>query len=109
MVVDDAEYRRGLVAGEIAARLADHDQHLAKINGSMNDVARALHVLTLAVQRLGDQADANAKTVIATASALEKADAARRAQSETSWSPLTRLGVVVGALAALVGIYLALR
>lgn len=104
-----AEYERGVVAGEIAARLADHDQHLAKINGSMNDVARALHALTLAVQRLGDQADASAKTVIATAAALEKADAARRAQSETSWSPLTRIGVAVSIIVALIGAYLALR
>jgi glycerate kinase len=99
-VPDDA-YERGVSAGEIAQRLREHDQHFAKINGSMGDVARELHGLTLAVQRLGDAADADRATVITTATALEKADQARRDTSERHWSPLTRLGIAAGIVVAL--------
>jgi len=103
-VSDDGAYERGMAAGEIAQRLHDHDEHFATLNGSMGDVARELQGLTLAVQRLGDAADADRATVITTATALEKADQARRDTSERHWSPLTRFGIAVAALAAVVTI-----
>ena len=107
----DNAYDRGHIAGEIAARLADHDKHFAAINGSLADIARELHDQTLAVQRLGDQAEANAKTVITTAAALKDAEEARRSKGEQSWTPVARLLAVLGglaALAAVAGLYLAL-
>jgi len=107
---DDGAYARGVSAGEIAQRLSDHDRHFGKLNGSMDDVARELHGLTLAVQRLGDAADADRATVITTATALEKADQARRDTSERHWSPLTRFGIaagVVAAIATVIGVVLA--
>jgi hypothetical protein len=106
-------YDRGHLAGEIAARLAGHDQHFASINGSLADIAKAMHALTLAVQRLGNQAEASAATAIATAKALKDADEARRAQSERSWSPVQKfLAVVAGlgtALAMIIGIRTLIR
>lgn len=103
-------YDRGHTAGEIAARLAGHDRHFATINGSLAAVALEMHALTLAVQRLGDQAVSRDATVITTAKALKDAEDARRDNAERAWSPVSRLLAVVGgfaALATVVGLYFA--
>ena len=102
-------YDRGAIAGAIETRLAGHDQHFAAINGSLADIAREMHQLTLAVQRLGDQAISRDATVLTTAAALKDAEEARRASAEQSWSPWARIFAAVAAVAAAVGIYLALR
>jgi hypothetical protein len=99
------------MAGEIAARLAGHDKHFASINGSLADIAKEMHGLTLAVQRLSDQAISRDATVVTTAAALKDAEEARRGLSEQSWTPVSRVLAVLGglaALAAVVGLYLAL-
>jgi hypothetical protein len=101
-VPDDA-YERGVSAGEIAQRLKDHDRHFERLNGSLGDVARELHGLTLAVQRLGDAAEADRATVVTTATALEKQERQRRDQSESRWSPAMRLTVIIAALATVAG------
>jgi hypothetical protein len=99
---------RGFAAGEIAARLAGHDERLAKINGSMNEVAEALQSLTLAVQRLGDQAVARDATVVTTAKALKEAEEARRDKTEQSWTPLTRTIALMAGVATVVVTLLAI-
>ncbi len=109
MAVAEEEYERGRIAGEIAARLAGHDLHLATINGSLADVAREMHDMLLAVQRLGDQADARDKTTLATASALKAADEARRAKSDSAWSPVQKLIAGVAGLAGLATLILGIR
>jgi hypothetical protein len=93
---------RGYEAGMVAARLAQHDAHFAEINGSINRMVGEMHSLVLAVQRLGDQATADAATVITTAEALKAADQARRDQAELTWTPFQRAMAVVGAVAAVV-------
>jgi hypothetical protein len=106
-VPDDA-YERGVSAGEIAQRLRDHDQHFAKINGSMDSVAKELRGLTLAVQRLGDAADADRLTVKTTAEALEKQERQRREQSDSRWSPMAKTIAVIVAIATVAGAVAAL-
>jgi len=101
-------YDRGVVAGEIAARLTGHDKHFESINGSLGKIALEMHELNMSVQRLGDQADANSKTVITTAAALKDAEEARRDKSDQSWSPWTKGFAVLAAVATLVSLYLAL-
>jgi hypothetical protein len=98
---DDGAYDRGVAAGEIAQRLAGHDEHLAKINGSMDRVADRLDTLVLAVQRLGDAMAADRATVVTTASALKDADEARRATDVRHWTPFQRGIAVLGAAAAI--------
>jgi len=95
-------YERGTVAGEISARLAGHDRHFAAINGSLDRLANEMHALVLGVQRLGDQAEASAATVVTTARALANAEQARREQGDRTWSPWQRLFAVVAAVAAAV-------
>lgn len=95
-------YDRGTVAGEISARLAGHDRHFASINGSLEKLAHEMHQLALAVQRLGDQAEASAATVVTTAAALANAEKARREQGDRAWSPWQKLIAAVGGLAAVV-------
>lgn len=108
---DSTEYERGLAAGSVLARLDSHDQHLSKINGSMDRVAdelgslKDLHQdLLRAIQRLGDAAEADRSTVVTTAAALKDADAARRDQGERRWTPIQRLIAVVVALAAVASV-----
>ncbi len=103
------DYDRGVAAGEIAARLAGHDQHFAAINGSIADVAREMHALTLAVQRLGDQAVSRDATVLTTAAALKDAEEARRSLGESRWTPYTKGFAVLAALATAITLFLALR
>lgn len=97
------QYDRGVAAGEIAQRLKQHDQHFAAINGSIDRVGDRLDTVVLQLQRLADAAEADRTTVVTTAAALKDAEAARRDTSEVRWSPLTRLGVVVGTLTGLGG------
>jgi hypothetical protein len=97
---NNESYDRGHVAGEIAARLAGHDKHFAAINGSLSDLANEMHLLTLAVQRLGDQAVSRDATVLTTAAALKDAEAARREKGNQSWSPWARIFATVAAVAA---------
>lgn len=97
-------YDRGVAAGEIAARLAGHDKHFAAINGHLADMSESLHGLRLAVQRLGDQAEANQSTVLTTATALKDAEEARRDKSEQTWSPWQKLFAGLGAAAALTAV-----
>lgn len=107
------EYNRG----KVDATLSEHAQHLVKINGSIDRFAGvvaeltlatkgSLAELTLAIQRLTDAADADRATVITTAKALEKAEAARRAKSAQGWTPFQRGLAVIGGLAAIAGIIL---
>jgi hypothetical protein len=104
---EPSDYDQGVVAGRIDARLAGHDKHFADLNGSIKDLREEVHALVLGVQRLGDAADADRATAISLAEALEKADAARRANSETRWTPLARLIAVIVAAAAVAGVIVA--
>jgi t-SNARE complex subunit (syntaxin) len=110
----ESEYDRGVAAGKVLSRLDSHDQHLAKINGSMDRIAADMHKLSqgnqhllLAVQRLGDAASADRATVITTAEALEKAEAARRDRTESRWSPMARVITVIVAVAVVAGVVIA--
>lgn len=100
----DEAYDRGRYEGGVAERLDSHDRHFAAINGSLASLLQALTDLTLAVQRLGDQADASAATTVATAAALAEAEDQRRRTSDRSWSPWARAFAVAGGLAALAGL-----
>ena len=97
---ESAEYDRGVAAGEIAQRLKEHDGHLGAINGSIDATAKALDRLAMQVQRLADAADADRAKAVALATGLKDADEARRNTETQRWSPLTRLGVILGAVAA---------
>lgn len=119
---ESTEFGRGVAAGEISQRLREHDQHLNKINGSMNDVARRLeHVderlgeMKMQLQRMADAMTADKTTVavtadavererISTATAVEKERTTLRDSAEKRWSPLARLSVIIGIAAALAGI-----
>ena len=97
-------YDRGTVAGKIDARLANHDKHFAAINGSLEKVAKEMHELTLAVQRLGDQAVSRDATVVTTAAALKDAEDARRSKSESAWSPWAKVLALVAGVVAVAGL-----
>ena len=100
-MAESEAYDKGLEAGKVLQRLDGHDLHFARINGSLESVSKEMHALTLAVQRLGDQAVSRDATVITTAKALKDAEDARRDKTEQSWSPLTRLSLVLGVLVSL--------
>ena len=97
-------YDRGTVAGKIDARLAGHDKHFESINGSLAQIAKEMHDLTLAVQRLGDQAVSRDATVVTTAAALKDAEDARRSKTESAWSPWAKALAVIAGVAAVAGL-----
>lgn len=99
-----AAFDRGVTAGEVAARLANHDMHFAAINGQMGDLADEVRGMRIDVQRLADQAEASSQTLLATAEALRNADEARTRQSTQSWSPWTRGFAVLAAMATVLSI-----
>lgn len=99
--------------GSIASRLDDHDRRLSVINGSQGRMADELTAIRLAIQKLGDQAEARDKTVVATAVALKEAEDVRRSKTEEGWAPWTRVAVVCGGvgvvLSLILSFYLAFR
>lgn len=112
MADEASEFKRGVEQGRVEQTLLEHAGHLAKINGSIADFAKEMHLMVLATQRLADRLDADAATAVATAAALAKDEAARRARADRSWSPVARVLAIIGgvaALAAIVGVWLAQR
>jgi hypothetical protein len=89
--------------------LAGHDEHFAKINGSIGNMTDEMHNLTLAVQRLGDQAVSRDATVVTTAAALKDAEDARRSKSEQGWTPVQRIIALVALAESVLVIYGLLR
>lgn len=100
-------YDKGVEAGKVLQRLDGHDMHFARINGSLERVGDELHGLKLEVQRLSDQAKADAKTLIITAVALKDADQARRDAEQDKWTPVQKAIAVVGVLAVVAGVVVA--
>jgi hypothetical protein len=89
----DDDYQRG----RVDAILEDHSTHLRKINGSIDRFADEVAKLVLAVQRLGDAADADRSTVKTTAQALKEAKEASDKVSEKHWTPFQRgLAAIAG-------------
>lgn len=88
--------------GELVARVALHESRIG--------------VIELSVQRLGDAAVANERTVEQTAKALKDAKEATEAtaraemqKSEQSWSPVSRTLAVTVVFLALLSFYFAVR
>ncbi len=113
-------YDRGVDAGRIEQQMAEFRQHFTVINGSIADTAAELRSLVLQVQRLADQAVADAKTRVSTAEAVEKArqeaagalEAERRARvdrSDTAWSPVQKALAVIAGIGTIVVVILGLR
>lgn len=114
-------HARGTEEGRVAAVLAQHGQHLAKINGSMEKVANALeasneeqHAMRMEMAKIRQQAAADADTRVALAAALEKAEQARRekdkdtaealrVKSDETWQPYAKALAVLVALVAVAG------
>lgn len=99
-----SEWDRGHAAGETEERLRGHDQKFDLIAEALTQIKADLARLTLEVQRLGDAAASDRATVISTAAALKDAEEARRAAAETRWSPLARVGLAIGILAAIASV-----
>ncbi len=100
----EAAFDRGVTAGEIAARLANHDLHFASINGHIGDLAAEIHGMRMDTQRLADQAEASSQTLLATAAALRDAEEARTGQSSQNWTPWARGFAVLAAMATVLSI-----
>lgn len=107
---NSGQYERGVIAGEIAQRLLEHDRHLDRVNGSMEVVASRLNGVERGLQRISDSMDADRVTVVKTAAALKDADDARRQKDDRTWSPFAHLVMVATTFAAVltaVGVILA--
>lgn len=100
-----SNYAQGVADGVIEQRLAGHDKHFEAINGSLTRIATEMAALTLAVQRLADQAISRDATVKTTAEALEKARVTQKDVADQRWSPWQKGLAVLGGIVALTVIY----
>lgn len=103
------EYERGVTAGAIETRLADHDRHFSAINGHLADIAQTLTQVELDLQRLADQAVSQAASAASTAAALHADGESRLRESDRRWTPVQRVAVILSLLVAAVALYAALR
>lgn len=107
-------YESGVADGKIIERLDGHDRHFARINGSIEALAKRMGNVELLLQQIIDKADfrfnsasaaqdARDATVASVAIALEKKEEARRDTSSQRWTPIQRVLAVLVALATLIG------
>ncbi|MBX7268632.1 hypothetical protein KIF24_23170 [Micromonospora sp. Llam7] len=113
-----AAYNRGVDAGRIEQRLQGHDEHLRRINGSIDAVTRALQALTEELRTNATRLDARVTSGRRDADERDRIAAARLdevgiAESERTvrWTAWQRWFAVVGAVVLVVnfglGLYLA--
>ena len=99
-------YNRGMKAGQVDSNLDQHEDRLDNLTDAVGRLVDEMSGLKLGVQRLGDQADSDAATRLATAAALkeerEATASALRASTERAnqrWTPTMRLTALVSAIA----------
>lgn len=102
---EETARQRGREQGAIESQLAQHAEHLERINGSTERTSQNLQRLDLAMQHMIDAFAAAADTVVATAKALEEAEQARRIKSEQVWSPVQKAIAVLMMLFAGMTVY----
>ncbi|WP_433317514.1 hypothetical protein ACQP0U_09255 [Micromonospora sp. CA-269861] len=113
-----AAYARGLDAGRIEQRLQGHDEHLRKINGSIDSMAQALRSLTEELRANVSLFSANVTAGRRDASERDRIAAVRveeaglvESQRTVRWTAWQRWFAVVGAIILIVnfglGLYLA--
>ena len=105
--LEDAGYARGRKEADIAAHTREQDKHLAAINGSIADSAKALHGVQEHIETLEDKIDgliAEQGRRVLVNSELVKAEANRAtAAARLAAKKLTRIqisGLIVGVLIA---------
>ncbi|RKR87628.1 hypothetical protein BDK92_1919 [Micromonospora pisi] len=106
---EEEAYRRGLGAGRIEQRLQGHDDHLQKINGSIDAMTLALQSLTeelrsnvslFSASVTSDRRDAGEREKIAVtvaAALVERANDVRAGKAHR-WTSWQRWFAVVGAI-----------
>jgi hypothetical protein len=106
---ENEAYRRGLRAGRIEQRLQGHDEHLQKINGSIDAMTEALQNLTeelranvtlFSANVTSDRRDAGerARTAETAAAALVEKASSVRAGKMNRWTAWQRWFAVAGAI-----------
>lgn len=109
-MTEPSSYARGVREGEVSQELANHAEHLEKINGSVAEAATQLGLVSkqltdigLAIARIDQAMTADKETVIKTAAALKDASDVASLQNEARWTPLTRVFAGVAAAGGVVG------
>ena len=96
------EFDRGVAAGQIDQRLAEHDKHFSRINGSIADVASELHQVSLSIQRLGDQALSRDEAARLVSQALKDSTEQAAQIANKRWAPWARtLALITGVVGLL--------
>jgi hypothetical protein len=108
-MVDLSEYERGRKEGETAATLANHAEHLDKINSSLETLAKQMSAQTLELHRISDLAVARGTAAEMAVTAVKEAEKARQEKADRTWLPWQRIVTffaVMAALAAMINLYL---
>jgi len=106
----ESEYGRGLRQGRVDQELHAHAEHLRKINGSMETVAKQLGIMTdqfskllQAIARIDQTITADKETVRVTAEALRDQVDAASSRDTQRWTPFNRAMVAVAGFASAAG------
>lgn len=104
MTDEEAAFERGRVIGQLTARLDGHDKHFEVINGSLEEIARALTAATVAIQTISVQLETKDKMMLAVSTALKESEVARVAEAENRWRRVAKVFAVVTMIATLLSI-----
>lgn len=91
-------YAKGVEAGEIAARLLNHDKHFEALNGSLKEIAKSLGMVTQGLQSINDQMETRDKV-------LAEVEQERIAKAAKRWTPYTRVFAAIAALSTIVSLF----
>ena len=101
-------YNRGLLDGQVSARLDHHDEQIEASNAAQAQMVKIAATLTSTVQTLTEARVTDAATRIALAAAVKESKDQAEAQSQKGWSPITKFSVIIGSVAVIWAILQAL-
>jgi hypothetical protein len=100
-------YDRGVLDGEVAARLAGHDVHLTSIDVHLTEMLAELRQLRIGVQRIEATATAGSADLVSTATAVGAVRAERRMRVEQVYYVIGMVGVFLAVGLSLFAVFVA--
>jgi hypothetical protein len=99
---EDSEtaFKRGQEAGQVIARLDEHDRHFTVINGNIARLGDEMHTLVQDFRAARTEDKTRNATTVAAAEALKQSEVDRRELAEAKWDRFQRLFAVLAGVAA---------
>lgn len=99
-------FDRGVLSGEITARLANHDAHFVVLNGHLAELVVEIRNIKMSMQRIEDAGDARVLDSASTTEALATVRFEKRARTEQIYFLIGIFGVLLAVALSAFSIYL---